>query len=313
MLKKNSGPGYRAGAYSVIGLLGAVIVFIAVVGLAVVHFTEPSGLNNLKGKLLTALFLKKPSLQYIEMEMNGKDLKLTASDFLDISYRDEFVVKRAVTDSIISSRIRIEPAGFGPEFRIGALVKGVQVVDRAINESLQGKAPGKHSIRIIAGKDILAEIPVQVNITPQDWLRLAKVSDKESDQVDFFKRALAANPEDTNVRKMLAAVYTQKGKGAQAAAEYIEIIRLKPDDLAAHIELAKIYIDKNQYADALQIFRKIVQLNPKDAAANANMALCYEKTGHIDQAAAELCRITAAFSGQYCGATPFSRHVRAFW
>ncbi len=94
-----------------------------------------------------------------------------------------------------------------------------------------------------------------MQITPQDWLRYARSSGNQKVQIEYLKRAIAMNREDTNVRKMLASLYFNAGMNREAIAQYLEILALKPDDPAVLSELAKCYLKSGQYEEVDQDFR----------------------------------------------------------
>ncbi len=218
--------------------------------------------------------MKGPSLEYLEMEMNGKELKLTPADTFEVSYRDEFVIKKVRTDSLLSRNISADVEGTGSENDIGTLLKGVELVDRAIAESKSGSTYASYAIKVRKDDKVIGEIPVKVNITPQDWLRLAKGSEEGKSQVEYLKKALDSNKDDVATRKMLAASYAKQGKRPNAISEYQAVLKIKPNDLPTLIELSKIYLDQKNYKDAIPVFRKI-------AGAESQGRLCPGKPGPV--------------------------------
>jgi cytochrome c-type biogenesis protein CcmH/NrfG len=46
-------------------------------------------------------------------------------------------------------------------------------------------------------------------------------------QIEYLKRAIALNREDTNVRRMLASLYFNAGMNREAITQYREILVLK--------------------------------------------------------------------------------------
>src|SRR5512137_13043 len=103
-------------------VIAAALVTVSLMLIAAMVIFFP-GFNPLKS------LMKGPSLEYLEMEMNGKELKLTPADTFEVSYRDEFVIKKVHTDSLFSGNITADVEGAGSENDIGKLMKGVELVD----------------------------------------------------------------------------------------------------------------------------------------------------------------------------------------
>ena len=133
---------------------------------------------------------------------------------------------------------------------------------------------------------LIAAVPIRVQITPQDWLRYARSSGNQKVQIEYLKRAIAMNREDTNVRKMLASLYFNAGMTREAIAQYQEILALKPDDPAVLAELAKCYLKSGQYEEVIRISARLVKANPRDDEALANMALAWSRLGNWNKAIA---------------------------
>jgi hypothetical protein len=123
------------------------------------------------------VFLKQPPVfYYLDIEKNGKDYRLKKGDTFDVSYRDEFVVKDISTDVLWGRSIFVDIEGVGGPDDFGVMLRGIDLVDKAIKSS--GKNVNAETVDIgnVAVKyhdTIIASIPMRVIITPQDWLRYA--------------------------------------------------------------------------------------------------------------------------------------------
>ena len=208
------------------------------------------GLKKAKGVVSFLLLGNTPGFYFIDMEKNGKDYRLTASDIFDVSYRDEFVIKDISTDAILNRHITVDVEGMGEQNDFRMLLRGIDLVDRVvmsnrIDPASQEVSAG--SIHIKYRNDIIASIPMRVVVTPQDWLRYAKSSEDRQKQIEYLKKAITTNREDVGVRKMLAALYSQSGMVDRAIAQYQEILTLKPDDSAAMTDLFNCYVKIKAY------------------------------------------------------------------
>ena len=188
---------------------------------------------------------QQPQFYEFILEKNGKDYRLTSRDVFEVSYRDEFVIKKIVTDVLFGGGVTVDIEELGGTNLLGKLLKGIDLVDKAVltgRNGQRGNRPNDYSFRIKYQGNLIATVPIRVQITPQDWLRYARSSGNQKVQIEYLKRAIALNREDTNVRRMLASLYFNAGMNREAIGQYQEILALKPDDPAVLAELAKCYL-----------------------------------------------------------------------
>ena len=272
-----------------------VLLLLTAVGLAaVLPYTGKvrgiaEGWNRVQNTFSFIVLDRKPHFYALVLEKNGKDYRLTSGDIFEVSYRDEFVIKEVSTDVLFGGAIAVDVAGLGDKNDFGKLLKGIDLVDKAVLTGRGGvgeNRPGVYSLQITYRGDPIAAIPIRIQITPQDWLRYARSSRNQKVQIEYLKRAIALNPEDTNVRRMLASIYLNAGMTKDAIAQYLEILALKPDDTAILPELAKGYLKSGQYNEAVRIAARAVKANPKDDAVLADMALAWGNLGNWQKAIA---------------------------
>jgi Flp pilus assembly protein TadD len=84
--------------------------------------------------------------------------------------------------------------------------------------------------------------------------------------VDLLQRALKQR-DDFDAHQLLAAVYAQSGKLADALREFQAAQRLRPNDAQTHLALARVYAEMGQMPDAIREQRAALALdssNPGD-------------------------------------------------
>ena len=248
---------------------------------------SPLGLTRMKNTFSFVFLGYKPTFYYIDIEKNGKDLRLRDVDIFDVSYRDEFVVKDISTDVIFGRGITIDVEGAGgvDDFRV--MLRGIDLVDKIIitrGRVADTESVNAGSIIVKYHEEVVASIPMRVVITPQDWLRYAKKSENQITQIEYLKRAIAMNKNDVGVRKMLAAIYDRSGMVDKAISQYNEVLALKPDDASAMAELLKCYISAKDNHKAIKTGMKLLKLNSQDASVFANIAYAYSNTGEWGKA-----------------------------
>jgi tetratricopeptide (TPR) repeat protein len=232
---------------------------------------------------------QQPQFYEFLLEKNGKDYRLTSSDVFEVSYRDEFVIKKIVTDVLFAGGVTVDIDALGGTNLLGKLIKGIDLVDKAVltgRNGQRGNRPNDYAFRIKYQGIPIASVPIRMQITPQDWLRYARSSANPKVQIEYLKRAIALNREDTNVRRMLASLYFNTGMNREAIGQYQEILARKPNDTATLAELAKCYLKLGQYDEVVRISARLAKANPRDDEAHANMALAWSRMGNWDKAIA---------------------------
>jgi hypothetical protein len=96
----------RKRLWLITAMIACVIILIMLIA-AFIYVLRPQAIqaitfNALRIKNTCAYYIlqAKPNFYYLEMEKNGKDLQVRADEALELTYRDEFVVKAAVSDDV---------------------------------------------------------------------------------------------------------------------------------------------------------------------------------------------------------------------
>lgn len=219
----------------------------------------------------------KPHFYALEMEKNGKDIRVDAGEHLEITYRDEFVIKGVASDDLggVETTAKIDGAGAGDN-HLGVLFRGIDFVNHIMKVDASRKSAqvdDVYKVVIYHQNDIIAVVPIRVTITPQDWLRHAQDASDVGGQIDYLQKAVAQNSEDAGVRRILAALYLKQNRTDEAALLYRDILRIKPDDTVAMKDLARCYLTTNRHAEALETLLNLVKINGRDAEAYAMLGL----------------------------------------
>jgi tetratricopeptide (TPR) repeat protein len=278
-------PGRGLRIAGVAGCAVAVIILLWII--ADYAFPEkmhnyPVSFTRLKNTFSFVFLGGKPGFYYLDVEKNGKDYRLKKGDAFDVSYRDEFVVKEIATDVFSGRGVTVHVDGLRGEDHFRIMLRGIELVDKVImtrGKGARDAALDAGSIEVKYNGGIIASLPLNVVIMPQDWLRYAKNSENQQAQIDYLRRAIDMNKNDVGVRKMLAATYEQAGNVEKAIAQYNDILVLKPDDVNALSGLVKCYIRAGDYDKAIGAGTKLLRINPRDASAFANIGYAYGSKG----------------------------------
>src|SRR3972149_11417385 len=113
-------------------LLAALLVFVVASALIIVfaeQFPRLSfGMKRVKNTVAFLVLGAPPHFYYLDMEKNGKDFRLGEKDFLDISYRDEFVIKDVSSDAFFGRGIAIDVEGMGTGNDYRVLLRGIGLI-----------------------------------------------------------------------------------------------------------------------------------------------------------------------------------------
>ncbi len=266
---------------------GVALVLVMVLTGALFFFSPSKGatLSRFRDTMRSLVPGAAPAFSHVEIEKNGKEYLLTEKDVFEITYRDEFVIKRVSTSSLFGWGITVDMEGLTDGSVVNVLFKGLDLVDRVMKEG--GKSRESEQVfrlRVRYRGEVIAAVPVKVEITPQDWVRAAKETGSEASRIASLRRAAEMSQADPSVHRMLAKAYLREGKHEKAVQEYQKVLKQRPEDLSALADLAKVNLDRKKYNDAVDLYKRIIRINPKDAAAHANMAYAYGGLGNWEAA-----------------------------
>jgi tetratricopeptide (TPR) repeat protein len=118
----------------------------------------------------------------------------------------------------------------------------------------------EQAIPLAKGKNLAA-----VLAKTADSYGMAKQYDKS---VDFFQKAIDANPADANLHINLGKVYADMGKIPEAQAEFQKSAQIDPTSAAkAYFNLGAIMYNQGKMDDAVESFKKATEIDPKYADA----------------------------------------------
>jgi|SRR5581483_835333 len=114
-----------------------------------------------------------------------------------------------------------------------------------------------------------------------------------------WKKAEAIAPLDERTRFTLAMAYIKVNRRSWARSELTELSLAHPDNALYLYWLSRIDYDDQKYSEAIARLQRVVELDPTMVRSHDLLGLCYDYTGHFDQAltsfsrAVELNRVQA--------------------
>ena len=235
------------------------------------------------------VFRAKPDFYFLQIEKNGRDIQVGADETLEISYRDEFVIKSVGSDDLTGKYTSVMIEGMGNKGNHkGVLFRGIDLVNKIMKSDARVKdvqAVNLYRINVYYQKQMIAAVPLRIVIKPQDWLRFASENSDVRAQIEFLKKAVSQNSEDAGVRRILAGIYLKQNRIDEAISLYEDVLRINPNDTAAMKELARCYLKGNQHDPAIRVLSVLVAKQPRDAEACAMLGLSFSHKKLWDKAA----------------------------
>jgi len=152
--------------------------------------------------------------------------------------------------------------------------------------------------------DAVAEFKTAVELspTPANSLALATAYLKNN-QPDLAKpileSALAATPNDYDLRMAIGRIYRDQRNFPAAANEFVAAANLKPDSRQAWSEAASVLVMAQQYPQALAALDKIHSLNADQPGDYYYRAMILDKLHEVKPALASYRQFLAASQGKF--------------
>ncbi|MGD0274808.1 MAG: tetratricopeptide repeat protein [Syntrophales bacterium] len=284
---------YRFALRSIIAFPVALVIVLTALAVSL-HVFKPAVLSQLsnaamrvRGTVSYLIMHTPPRWYYVDGERNGMEFRLYRAESFQVTYRDEFVLRSVSTDVPFDRGISADLEGVTGRQRIDKPIRGIDLIDQAMASGRPGIETGvvwDYRIVMRYKGEMIGVAPIKLVISPQDWLRYARGAGDTRARVSQLQRAVSMNPNDTGIRKMLAALLNQAGQRKKAAAQYEAVLSVKPGDEAALSELLSIYMAVHDYGKVIQISRRILQLHPDDPAILAKRGFAYGAMGFWDNA-----------------------------
>jgi len=138
--------------------------------------------------------------------------------------------------------------------------------------------------------------------TPGNKLALASAYIKNNQPdlaAPILKEALVANPNDYDLRMVVARLHRDKHDYIRAGNEFVSAAQLRPSSVEALNEAASAFVIGQQYPQALAVLDKIHSLNAESAGDFYYRALVLDKLHQIKPAITNYQRFLAVSQGKF--------------
>ncbi len=113
------------------GILALGVLLAGALSLALSGGGAASPLERASGALSFYVLGHPPQVYALEGEKNGSFFTIRPGESLEVTYRDEFILRGVVSDSLMGRGIEVRIDGFEGKAALGSLFKGVTFVGPA--------------------------------------------------------------------------------------------------------------------------------------------------------------------------------------
>ena len=151
--------------------------------------------------------------------------------------------------------------------------------------------------------DAVDQFQAAVKLSPtsanQLALATALIRNKEEEAAKpILEQALAANPQDYDLRMVVGRIHRDKREFLPAANQFLEATRLKPDSAEAWNEAAAVLVLAEQYPQALAALDRVHNLNADTAGDYYFRAIVLDKLRQVKPALASYRRFLEMSQGK---------------
>ena len=114
--------------------------------------------------------------------------------------------------------------------------------------------------------------------------RLERLQAKVSDQLEAWRRAVAANPSDLNQRASLAIALDRAGLYDEALHHYTELSRRGGDNWSLYYNMGNALTKLEGYEEAVASYEKSIAMNPNHAPTYNHIGIVLKKLREYDRA-----------------------------
>jgi tetratricopeptide (TPR) repeat protein len=152
--------------------------------------------------------------------------------------------------------------------------------------------------------DAVASFEAAVRMSPSTSNQVALASaylknNQEADARPLLERALAANPNDFDLRMVVARIHRDQKDYAVAANGFVQAAGLKPDSVKAWQEAASAFVMAEQYPQALAALDKVHNLNAETEGDFYYRAMVFDKLHNVKPALANYQRFLELSQGKH--------------
>jgi tetratricopeptide (TPR) repeat protein len=144
----------------------------------------------------------------------------------------------------------------------------------------------RHQEAIGEYRAFVAQKPLDVNV-PRAYHQIGRdllALGRRDEAVAAFREVLARRPHDVDALGGIADVQIAQGLWSDAAATYVEYLRVNPSNSNARFNLGLSLLHLTRFEDAVKVFGDLVAAEPRNVGARVNLGTALASLGRRDEA-----------------------------
>ncbi|MFA5654810.1 MAG: tetratricopeptide repeat protein, partial [Desulfomonilia bacterium] len=203
--------------------------------------------------MVSFIFRKPPRFISMEVNVDGAPRTVKPGESLLIKGTETVVITKIKANTFFDSYLTADVVGFGNTNDLHEPLETSQIRDQLLAAGLRSVPIDVYYIEYN-----IARIPLEMELTEQDFLDRVKGSKSIDDQIAILKSAHASFPKNREFVAKLDDLLTEKNDYEALAGIYKAMTEADPEDIHAHAQLSRCYIRLGMFREAMAMSQKIV-------------------------------------------------------
>ena len=234
----------------------AVFIVILVIAIGFVLFLSvPIGgkIGLVREAMVSFIFRNPPRFISMEVSVDGIPQTVNPGESLLIKGTETLVITKIKANTFFDSYLTADVVGFGNTNDLHEPLETSQIRDQLLAAGLRSVP-----IDIYYIEYNIARVPLEMELTEQDFLNRVKESKGVDDQIAILKSAHASFPKNREFVTKLDSLLSKKNDYESLAGIYKAMTDADPEDIHAHAQLSRCYIRLGMLREAMAMSQKIV-------------------------------------------------------
>lgn len=258
-----------------------VLVVMLVIVIAFLFFLSvPLGgkIGLLREATISFIFRKPPRFISMEVNVDGQDKTIKAGETLQISGNETIIITKVNANTFFDSYLTADVVGFGKANDLHEPVYASEIRKQLISAGIRSMP-----IDIFYIERNIAKIPLEIELTREDFSRRINEAENFDDKIAILKNAHATFPKDRDFLDSLDDLLSKKGDYETLAGIYRGVVDADPEDMNAHARLANYYIKLGLMKEAMAMNQKIIDAERATAVTYRRMAYIAGQLGDFEK------------------------------
>nr|HPJ95612.1 hypothetical protein [Deltaproteobacteria bacterium] len=209
-----------------------VLVIMLVIVIAFLFFLSvPLGgkIGLLREATISFIFRKPPRFISMEVNVDGQDKTIKSGETLQISGNETIIITKVNANTFFDSYLTADVVGFGKANDLHEPIYASEIRKQLISAGIRSMP-----IDIFYIERNIAKIPLEIELTREDFSRRINEAENSDDKIVILKNAHAAFPKDRDFLDSLDDLLSKKGDYETLAGIYRGVVDADPEDMNAH-------------------------------------------------------------------------------